>query len=637
MNPTVTPEILALRAKYGIPAEGYGTVQKSEDRVKEANDIWAKADATPKSSNDLVPLGREMGKEASSALSTAGEYAKKVSEGYKKSYDSLVNTGSDVIEGKATPASFALQAVGQGVPTLFQPFTSGIEMAVNHLADKISNNPTVQKIAQTQGVSNALDNIDFGGEKFSEWAQKNPELAKNIEAGVNTALAVVGSEGLNKPVGLAFKDAVNSVSNAIDKVAGTGSKVLEKLPDSPFGGPGNGTMEEAMVKGNEARAQAKIAGQESNASFDKRISEAQKIQNPYSKYNVTKNESLYGSGEIKGQGKGIFAKDVQAPKPNLQDEHVANLIDEGKVSSKNLPSKNIEAIKQEVRVTDSNIDNFLQKPELNQPFNQSAVDKAHVNIIDNAKKSNLFIPESSEQKAYEQIGEIFKKNIAEQPYNNQGLRNAIKASNEEVSRVLDTDIYKDAAGQPTSISQARVQAAKDFRSGYNEMLANNLDRAESINTLKNIRPNEAEPLIQKAENFPKKQDFVNSQREAFREKILNESSYRAEKRRIDSAISKGKTLDEAWKSEGLSMDVDSDLGEIWEIANTKTNPQSGSIYRNNLQKEAQLLNATDSIGYNSRANVGKTRLQIFVKQHPIIAGAISGGGTSVLLRKFLGI
>lgn len=608
--------------------------------------------ATPQYFTDFGPMGRELGSEASAgwnAVKTGakgiadyvGSYGQNVAKNFMDSVNgvksSIQDTGADskqagqdlknghVLSGIGNfikgQARGDLGSVSNGLGALFSPISSLIETTGQKMGEALTapgsvvdaNSPEVQKFAQDHGL--AIDKINSFVDSTKALLAKYPQATKIVNDAINTALMGIGGEQIKgeiPDVPSRFSDAIDTLKNSVNK-----------LPDTQGFQSGPDTLSEAMGKGTVE----KIPGQESNADFNQRITDAQKIQNPYGKYNPTKNQSLYGSGEIQGKGSGIFAKDVQAPKPNLQDEQVANLIDEGKISPKNLPSKNIEAIKQEVRATDSNIDTFIQKPELNQPFNQTAVDKTASGIVQKAKDSNLFLADSSEQKAYEQIGDIFKKNIADQPYNSAGLRNGIKAANEEVARVLDTDIYKDVEGQPTSISKARIKAAQDFRAGYNDMLANNLDRAETIGRMKVLRPSQAEPLITKAENFPKKQDFIN-----YAKNNMDEFP--------DSDLASGSQRKVQGKQNTSNQYVtsrDGDLGELWDIAHTESNPQSGSIYKQNLQKEAQLLNAADDIGFNARSGVGKSKLQLFVKQHPWITGVAGGASVGEILRRFLGI
>lgn len=365
-----------------------------------------------------------------------------------------------------------------------------------------------------------------------------------------------------------------------------------------------------------------------DAKYKQATEDIQKITNPTGKYTPTEKESLYKSGETKTKGAGVFKKDVANPNLSQRDDQLLNLHEQGKISTTNTPGENIAAMKQEARTTDYEIDQHVKNPKLDLPFNQNKIDDTLNGVRQAAQKSRIFISKSAEESAYNDVIDIAQEQLGNQKYNNSGLRQGIKNFNGEMEDLLGNDIYADPEGRNSSVSNARVRAAQDVRTALNNTLADNMDRAQQLNTLKAIRPEEATPLIDKAENFNSADDFVKNQRDAFRKKLLDESSYRAEKRRIDRSMARGMSLEDAWEKEGLSADVDKDLNDIWKIAHTETQEGGGSAYKNALRKEAQLLNAADETAHNSRGELGKSKAgQFYQKNKDILSGAISGAGT----------
>lgn len=367
-------------------------------------------------------------------------------------------------------------------------------------------------------------------------------------------------------------------------------------------------------------------------TFENAISEAQKIKNPTSKYTPTKSEKLYKSDSVKTTGKGPFRKEVASPKPTGEDEVLADLVSQKKISSSNLPNENISAIKTEARAIDSGIDEFVNRPELNRPFNGKMLDKMTDKIMTEAKASRVFISDSAEQKAYQDVIDIFKEEASKNPYNSAGLRKTNKAFNARMEDLLSEDIYAaEEAGRSSSITQARIRAAKAVRSGSSDFLAEGIDKSQISSTLKILHPDEATPFIDSAKNFEKVEDFVKNARSKMEDKILKDT-YRAEKRRIARSMEKGMSFDEALKKEGISIDVDSDLKDIWNAAHTDVSATGGSVYKTQLQKEARLLNAADEIAYNARGTLNKTDLKKFFEAHPNVKKTLQFLGTAAGLK-----
>ena len=545
-------------------------------------------------------------KGAESVKTTISEGASKLNED--------ISSEHPIVNSAKTIAETGLRTAGDVAGTAGELLTKPIETGSKAIADKVSDIGAVQRVANHPAVSKILDSINNGlmsaGEAVTKIKNEHPELSKDLGALFNISSLLVGE----KPVQTAAESAAQGAKQLAEKTI-AGTKSLAEKTVSKVGEKYN------KVMGN---------------TFEGSLAESKKIQNPYDKFNPTDNQSLYESGQIEKKGFGPFKKDVQAPKMTAQDETLSSLITDGKISSKKLPSENIKALKQETRVIDDNINELIRRPELNTPFNQGVVDKTLDSVKEAAQKSRVFISKSAEESAYNDVIDIAKEEIAKNSYNNSGLRSGIKSFNKRMEELLSSDIYKAEEGGSSSISQARIRAAQDVRGALNNQLGTSLDRAQTLNTLKVFKPREAELLVEKASNFPNVEDFIRSQEQSFREKILSEVSYRAEKRRIDRLVSNGMSLEDAWKKEGLSLNVNSDLDEIWQLAHTDVQSKGvGSLYRKKLQEEAHLLNAAENIAYNARGEVGKNGISRFVKKHPTLMKAASFGTAGILGHEFL--
>jgi hypothetical protein len=296
--------------------------------------------------------------------------------------------------------------------------------------------------------------------------------------------------------------------------------------------------------------------------FDQSIQDAKTILNPSEYYSPSEKLLAQQKGNIKVVGEGPLKKEIIDIPPTLQDETVARLVSEGKISTQNMPSQNIAAIKQEVKALDSGIDEIVSRPELNKPFTTNTINKSLDNVYKGAKDNLTFVSKTVEDRAYMEVVDSAKREIAKFPQNSSGLRQAIKSFNAKMESLLGKDIY---GGATESVGNARLQAVKDVRKNLNDFLATNLES----------------PTITK------------------------------------SAL--------AGENVGAKLPAKStfDYGR----------QQAGSIYKNQLQQEAQLLNAVDELSFRASKNIDKTKLQLWLKAHPVAqkmaswtTGGFSAGG-----------
>lgn len=223
-----------------------------------------------------------------------------------------------------------------------------------------------------------------------------------------------------------------------------------------------------------AGAAGPIAGAAKTAQlgrFSRNVDEVQKVLNPAGKYTPTEAEGLLARGKTQTRGRGIFKRDVPTTKPTQQQETLAQLVSEKKISSKNTPGENIVAIRREARIKDRDIDEIISRPELNKPFNGNTLNKVFEKVQTSAKENLTFVSETTEEKAYNEVLRIARQEISKHPYNNAGLRQGIKAFNKRMETILGKNIYSGAA---ESVGKARIEAAKDVRTALNDFLADNL-------------------------------------------------------------------------------------------------------------------------------------------------------------------
>lgn len=403
-------------------------------------------------------------------------------------------------------------AIGSGINWLATSDWSPIK----HLGDIIGNSKTLQEVT-------SLYNSDPNFKDTVDGVANLARLGLDVKGAVDSAaFAKNVTTKLAPIIKNTASDVASNVSSTIDSVKNTIS------PPSPIPG--------------------------SSQAFDNSIAEAKKIVNPTSTYTPSEKETAYLKGNVEIKGKGLLKKEVINPPTTPQTEALAKMVDEGKISSKKLPSENIQAINQEVARTEGGINEIVNKPELNKPFTKATINKALDNIPKTAKDNLTFVSDSVEQKAYQQVIDLAKQEVLKNPLNSSGLRTSIKAFNARMAKILGNDIYGSNA---ESIGNARLQAVKDTRAGLNDFLGNNLES----------------PTI-------KKSAFANT-------KTVN-------KLPAKSTFEYGKT-------------------------------EGGSIYKAQLQKEAQLLNARDEIAYRNRGTIGKTKIQKIMKANPVATKIIKTG------------
>ncbi len=126
------------------------------------------------------------------------DYGKRVGQDYYKGAENIVRDINLAGQGKQNPLSAGLQTAGEFAKAVFAPITEAIAPAVEFSADKLSNDKTFQKIANSK-VGDTIVNAESEiGTKYKTWAEQHPEAARNLEASVNIGLLLAGEKPGNK-------------------------------------------------------------------------------------------------------------------------------------------------------------------------------------------------------------------------------------------------------------------------------------------------------------------------------------------------------------------------------------------------------------------------------------------------------
>lgn len=413
--------------------------------------------------------------------------------------------------------------------------------------------------------------IGFGktkkGEYYDSFSARG--LLDAIGAGAEGASYLVGGEGAIagvKELGKgALKQAIKQTAKR-ESVAGflqgAGSKAQER--DATAGniigsGIGGGIIGAGLGAGGAKilgstlfRGAVKSGKDATSKVFNKSLENVYDILNPSGRIPAKKAGEILSSGKTETRGLGLFKRDIPQKEATPQLDRLMELEQQGIIGKNKTPGQNLQALGQEARRSHLAIQELTRRPEFNLPFSESEFSKPLNEVIERAKKNRVFISKSAEESAYNDVGSILLEEVNSGTKNTAGLIDSIASFNNRMEDIFGADIYYGPNGEATTISKARLQAAKDFRKAAYD----------------------------------------------YTEKL---------------------------------------------IAQNKT--EAGKLYKSQLQREAQLLNARNEITHNSRVDFGKSRAHIGIERllrNPTIRGAsragglIGGGAVAYSLLKKLG-
>lgn len=224
---------------YNVPLDGTPEVKSRADEIREIGqraqqEIDKKKGNTKFSFLPGVKTTPNKVAEASKMIKNdpLHEYSENIANDYKDAGKKVVN---DVQTATINNAPMhALHAVGDTAGAVFSPITNAIKPAVDYAADKISDDPTVQKSSLNGANSKILKAQDTLNEKIDELSQKHPESMHALKDIWNIAQLFIG-EKAEPVITDAVKSGVDSVTttlgNAADSAVTTIKKATTKAPE----------------------------------------------------------------------------------------------------------------------------------------------------------------------------------------------------------------------------------------------------------------------------------------------------------------------------------------------------------------------------------------------------------------------
>lgn len=228
--PAAATETLAQKAaRLGIKPAGTPTVDLQKKAATEAaQGMMLKRDPAwdevlPNIKKDLVARGEGLVQD----LTHEADVARQSIEDRKAGKPSSPWTG---IKALGRGALRTVGAVAGGVADIF---SDALHPVVKQVAEPISNIPAVQRSATEGAGKDLLDNVEYGTQKYKEFADKHPEAAKDLEDAFNVATLIVG-EGATKPkpkIGLASEVRTKPITEKFVPPEGTPpAKVTPEIP-----------------------------------------------------------------------------------------------------------------------------------------------------------------------------------------------------------------------------------------------------------------------------------------------------------------------------------------------------------------------------------------------------------------------
>jgi hypothetical protein len=158
----------------------------------------------------------------------AQEITQQVREGGERFAETPNTAVGTLVEKPAILLNTLFRSAGTVGKTAGRLIGEPIGAGITKASDVISDIPEVQRFASNKFVSDALDTVLGGlsqaGENYEEFKQNNPELAKDVEAGTEILLTVLGEQATNK-----------ILRNTIDRTRGIVRTTTDALADKARG------------------------------------------------------------------------------------------------------------------------------------------------------------------------------------------------------------------------------------------------------------------------------------------------------------------------------------------------------------------------------------------------------------------
>ena len=471
-----------------------------------------------------------------------------------------------------------------------------------------ANSPTgmakaaAQKAGEITGITPTAKKIAAGIAPAVVPQEELPAVVEELAGGVDTPQPSVAGEfaetaldlplislGLSKGIAAALGKQLASDATAL------GKPLIQLLPKeitdalqaelkapqmgNPLKGAGD-KAKDALQRGVEG-ARAKITGVPTKVGEEKVTEDTLKV----AREPITKDYEEKANLEGRTFKEGNFNEIKYHPtrREELVADSIRHLVEDGRVKGDALPFENITEIQLEVNRLNHGIKEMIAERDI--PFQRGEFIKKLKKT--KAESDIVFTTDPTLERTYDALVDEFLKNV---PQNNaSGLFEARQSFDKipAVKKLLDG--LKGSTGE-----NLRRQAVLDIRRAANEYLGELLSSTQVSKAKRVLEPTEIKPLVERAKDFPKVEDFVRNQKAAL------------QKRR-------NFTKPADWETS-----VEQDLEEIWQIANSELSGTAGDTMLNTFKKESHMLEVVANLAEKGRGMGGSTDVSRFIDQRPML-------------------
>ncbi len=532
----------------------------AKDLYKRAENLVMDAQKAGQKSSELPPVEK--------ALSA-------ISYGAKKGIETIAGGVGDIFSNMISPF------IPQKVKDVYGEETA---TAIADIKKATDENPMIKNLITTLATK----------------AKDNPEVAGILSDALSDVLNItsIGTGGaIEQPI---KKSIVSGVENLIEGVNATRSATGELVSNIASKG------QEIIPKTKEilTSAKNKVTGVTPLVGEDKVFGDALKIAREKVTPAYEELAAQEGRTFVEGRTKKVNFRPTR--REELLADSIKPLLEQGRIKPDALPFENIPEISLEVSRINQGVKQMIEKNKI--PFNSKQL-RLKLEAV-KADSSIVFASDPTLERTYNTLIDAFIKETSKM--DTAGLFEARQSFDKipAVKKLLDG--MKGAQGE-----NLRRQAVLDIRRAANEYVADLLNVNKQSVILKNLQPKEASSLIERAKVFKKAEDFARAEKATLQKKITDET-YRAERRRIEKSMKKGDTLDEAIAKEGIPIDIEADLLDIWNLAHTTISPTAGKAMSEALRKETYMLEVISNLAEKSKGLAGSTNVSRFMDNNPII-------------------
>lgn len=450
MNDTLTPQDIQMADQ----ASGWKTPPAGAPAQSRADQIRSMAGSSYKApdTNTPNPIAPGIGNQSKNTFDWGGYFGNVMNDWNKagtNAVDTAVKGGNDIAAGVAGDNKAGAQGViestlGQAsnaVGAIFAPFTEGIKSLSDVIVKNVSDNPTLQKIAQTKGVGAVLDTIAGGTDKVQAFATAHPNVYKDITDALNVGMALIGEKiapegdiaqtAKNLPADL--KTTATDVGTGIkNTVSDTATAVKEKIVGTPA--EQSAKAQTNVVNTLKENADTMTPTQKKEA-IDQGRQTITTTKTGGTKVDYTPSKEIVNAGRL------------------LQDT----------IKKGDNPNVVLTKVKNEISTRGKAAETYLDtnsKPITN---------KEAYNAFDTMKQKASNVMTDTQMKAYNEQIKLFSKQLnGRGSYTTANYYKALKDWETNIGETLPRG--KAAIMDPTGVANANIRAAADIRSVVRDMI-----------------------------------------------------------------------------------------------------------------------------------------------------------------------